>query len=136
MKDRYVFPAIFDYADDGISISFPDLPGCFSCGFSDEEALLMARDAMGGHLASMEKDGDLIPEPTPALLVKHEPNQLVVLIDAWMPAAHENLKEVPADYDPLEDDTRDNDFILPQKTAEAILKFAGIDPETIQREEV
>ena len=28
-KDYYLFPAIFDYADDGISISFPDLPGSF-----------------------------------------------------------------------------------------------------------
>ena len=26
-KDRYIYPAIFDYADDGISIEFPDLPG-------------------------------------------------------------------------------------------------------------
>lgn len=30
-KDRYVFPAIFDYGDDGISIEFPDLPGCLPC---------------------------------------------------------------------------------------------------------
>lgn len=26
MKDTYIYPAVFDYADDGISISFPDLP--------------------------------------------------------------------------------------------------------------
>jgi hypothetical protein len=25
--DRYVYPAIFDYADEGIAIEFPDLPG-------------------------------------------------------------------------------------------------------------
>ena len=24
MKDKYIYPAIFDYADDGISIEFPD----------------------------------------------------------------------------------------------------------------
>jgi len=28
--DRYIFPAIFHFADDGISVEFPDLPGCFS----------------------------------------------------------------------------------------------------------
>ena len=28
VKDRYIYPAIFDYAEDGISIEFPDLPGC------------------------------------------------------------------------------------------------------------
>jgi|GEM_PF-5174517 hypothetical protein len=26
-SDRYLYPAIFDYADDGISVEFPDLPG-------------------------------------------------------------------------------------------------------------
>ncbi|WCM62714.1 type II toxin-antitoxin system HicB family antitoxin [Paenibacillus polymyxa] len=34
MKNRYVYPAIFDYpsegSDDGISVSFPDLPGAAS----------------------------------------------------------------------------------------------------------
>ena len=31
MRDRYIFPAVFNYAEDGISISFPDIEGCFSC---------------------------------------------------------------------------------------------------------
>ncbi|WP_044481900.1 type II toxin-antitoxin system HicB family antitoxin [Paenibacillus antibioticophila] len=44
MKDRYVYPAVFDYADDGISIEFPDLPGAITCGDTDEEALYMAKD--------------------------------------------------------------------------------------------
>ena len=30
MQSSYTYPAIFNYANDGISISFPDLPGCFS----------------------------------------------------------------------------------------------------------
>ena len=30
MRNTYTFPATLDYADDGISISFPDLPECFS----------------------------------------------------------------------------------------------------------
>ena len=45
-KDTYIFPAVLDYAEDGISIEFPDLPGCLSCAYSDEEALYMAKDAM------------------------------------------------------------------------------------------
>ncbi|WP_187386116.1 type II toxin-antitoxin system HicB family antitoxin [Paenibacillus tuaregi] len=36
LKDRYVFPAVFDYGDDGISIEFPDLPGALTCGDTDE----------------------------------------------------------------------------------------------------
>ena len=31
MKNDYAFIAVFEYADDGINISFPDLPGCISC---------------------------------------------------------------------------------------------------------
>ncbi|SHL17864.1 hypothetical protein SAMN05443507_1537, partial [Alicyclobacillus tolerans] len=26
-KDRYIYPAIFHFAEDGISIEFPDFPG-------------------------------------------------------------------------------------------------------------
>ena len=63
-KDNYFFPAIFDYAEDGISISFPDLPGCLSCADTDEEALYMAKDALRGWLLVSEDFGDEIPEPT------------------------------------------------------------------------
>lgn len=84
-KDVYVFPAIFSYADDGISISFPDLPGCFSCGWSDEEALRMAREALGTHLWAMEEDEDPIPEPTRMDQIHVEPNERIALIEVYMP---------------------------------------------------
>ena len=41
-KDKYIYPAIFDYADDGISVEFPDLPGCLTFGDSEEEAFMAA----------------------------------------------------------------------------------------------
>lgn len=85
MKDRYIYPAIFDYADDGISVEFPDLPGCITEGDDDEEALAMAKEALALHLWGMERDGDPIPEPTKAQDIKLEPNQVVVLVEAWMP---------------------------------------------------
>ena len=56
MKDRYSYVAIFNYADDGISISFPDLPGCYPCAHTTEEALKNAKEAMGLHLWGMEQD--------------------------------------------------------------------------------
>ena len=31
MKNEYTFIAVLEYADDGINITFPDLPGCISC---------------------------------------------------------------------------------------------------------
>ena len=87
MKNVYTFPAIFDYADDGISISFPDLPGCLSCADDNDEAVYMATDALGMRLYSDECDGDLIPEPSdPVELQKTlTSGQVVTLIRVYMP---------------------------------------------------
>ena len=84
-KDKYVFPAIFDYADDGISVSFPDLPGCFTCGKTDDEALRRAKEALGGHLWVLEDLESDIPEPTQMVNVAVESNQRVVLVEVYMP---------------------------------------------------
>ena len=90
MKDTYIYPAIFDFADDGISISFPDISGCFSCADTTEEALNMANEALRGHLACMEADNDDIPEPTDVLKITVEPNQIIQLISVYMPPARAN----------------------------------------------
>ena len=91
-KDYYIFPAVFDYADDGITIDFPDLPGCMPCAFSTEEAMHNAREAMGLHLYNMEDDGDEIPEPSDILSITHDANQAVVLIDVSMPPVRERIR--------------------------------------------
>lgn len=83
-KDVYIFPAIFDYAEDGISIEFPDLPGCLSCADTDEEALYMAKDVLKGFLLCMEEENEDIPEPTPLKDVKLENNQRAVLIEVCL----------------------------------------------------
>ena len=83
-KDVYIFPAIFDYAEDGISIEFPDLPGCLSCADTDEEALYMAKDVLKGFLLCMEEENEDIPEPTPLKDVKLENNQRAVLVEVCL----------------------------------------------------
>jgi len=45
-------------------VYFPDLPGCISMGDNFQHAQAMAKEALGLHLWSMEKDGDIIPTPT------------------------------------------------------------------------
>ncbi|MEW9702364.1 type II toxin-antitoxin system HicB family antitoxin [Paenibacillus sp. SI8] len=92
-KDRYVFPAIFDYADDGITVTFPDLRGAITCGDTDEEALRMARECMALHLFGMESDGDEIPEPSSTQILRNdlEPQQTLVLIDVWMPPFRDKM---------------------------------------------
>ena len=46
MKDYYQFPAVFDIANDGISITFPDLPGCLPCANDMQEAFKNAKEAL------------------------------------------------------------------------------------------
>lgn len=84
-KDYYIYPAIFEYNGDGISISFPDLPGCISCASNDEEALYMAKDALGLFIASSEEDGDELPPPTLLNDIKLQDNQKPALIEVNMP---------------------------------------------------
>lgn len=92
-KDRYIYPAIFNYADDGISVEFPDLPGCLTCGDTEEEALSMAKEAMALHLYGMEQDGDPIPMPSKVQDIATEQNQAVVLIEVWMPPFRDEMEQ-------------------------------------------
>jgi predicted RNase H-like HicB family nuclease/predicted transcriptional regulator len=47
----------------GWSVLFPDLPGCATQGESLDEAVSMAADALGGHLAVARDYGDEVPAP-------------------------------------------------------------------------
>ena len=86
-QDKYIYPAIFTYEDGyEIAVTFPDLLGCATCGADEPEALEMAKDALGGHLWCLEKDGDEIPVPTQLRDVKLEFNEYAALIDVYMPA--------------------------------------------------
>ncbi len=84
-KDYYMYPAIFCYGDDGISISFPDLSGCISCASTDEEALYMAKDALGLYLVCAEEDSEVLPNPTKLNNIILKSNERAVLIEVNMP---------------------------------------------------
>ena len=91
MKDRYSFIAVFDVAEDGISIEFPDLPGCLPCADAMEEALKNAHEALGLHLWGLEQDGEEIPEPTQIQNITLEKNQVPAVIEVFMPAFRDKL---------------------------------------------
>ncbi|MGQ9558707.1 MAG: type II toxin-antitoxin system HicB family antitoxin [Desulfurispora sp.] len=91
MKDCYVYPAILSFDDDGITVEFPDLPGCVTCGDTEEDAISMAREALQLHLYGMEEDGDEIPKPSRITELTLEKNQIPVLIEAWMPAFRDKM---------------------------------------------
>ena len=94
MKNNYSFVALFEYAEDGINISFPDLPGCFSSAHKNdtEEALKNAKEALGLHLFGMENDGEQIPKPSYVFDFKLSPRQVPVLVDVFMPTIRASVK--------------------------------------------
>jgi len=96
LPDLYIYPAIFHYADDGISIFFPDIPGCLPCADTDSEAFGSATEALELHLWSMERDGDPIPVPTPIDALEVGSHEAVVLIRANMKLARRQMNEKSA----------------------------------------
>ncbi len=85
LKDSYTFPAILYYDSDGISIDFPDLPGCMPCAHTTDEAVKNAREALGLHLWGMERDNDVIPEATPITDLELPKNAVPLMVDVFMP---------------------------------------------------
>ena len=83
-KDYYVYPAIFTYEDDGISVEFPDLPGCLTCADTTEDAIKMAKEALGLHLYDIEEENEPIPTASSINDLCLEKNQIPILIDINM----------------------------------------------------
>lgn len=61
---KYVYPAVFTEEDCGYSVSFPDLPNCFTSGETLGEAIEMAADVLCLTLYEMEQAGTAIPAPS------------------------------------------------------------------------
>jgi predicted RNase H-like HicB family nuclease len=61
---KLTYLAVFEPAESGYSVYFPDLSGCVSFGEDFEEAQKQAAQALGLHIYGMEKDGDEIPAPS------------------------------------------------------------------------
>ncbi len=91
MKKHYTFPAFFYFDEDGISIEFPDLPGCLPCADTSEEAFANAKEALGLHLYGMEQDHEEIPQPTPIHQLHPEDGAIITMIDVFMPAVRDRI---------------------------------------------
>ena len=87
----YTFPAIFYYDSDGISIEFPDLPGCLPCADTSEQAFQNAREALGLHLFGMEQDGETIPKPSPIDTIHPEEGGVLAMVEVFMPAVRDRM---------------------------------------------
>jgi len=68
---KYVYSAVLSSNEDGqISITIPDLAGCYSYGENEADALFMGQDALEMWLWNAENTNLDIPEPSKELPLK------------------------------------------------------------------
>ena len=59
---KLTYLAVFETDENpGISVYFPDVNGCVSCGENFSHALQMAKEALSLHIYGIEKDGEPAP---------------------------------------------------------------------------
>ena len=63
LRMNYTMEVIEDPTEGGFVVSFPELPGCITCGQTLENALANALDAKKAWLEAALKDGLVIQEP-------------------------------------------------------------------------
>lgn len=77
---KYVYPAIFEKENEGYSISFPDIVGCYTSADNLKEGLDMAKDALCLKLYDMEENNEIIPIPSNIQKYNNKENSFVTLI--------------------------------------------------------
>ena len=85
LKERYIYPAIFNYDDNEISIVFPDL-GVATSGTDEDDAFLSARELLGITMLGIEEDNEVIPKPTKLQDIELNKGEKITLIDVYMPS--------------------------------------------------
>lgn len=63
LRMNYTMEVIEDPTEGGFVVSFPELPGCITCGQTLENALANALDAKKAWLETALEDGLVIQEP-------------------------------------------------------------------------
>lgn len=58
------YVALFEKEKHGFSVTFPDFPGCTTCGENLDEAVDHAHEALALYLEYFLEEGNELPEPT------------------------------------------------------------------------
>ena len=59
------YTALVDGREGAYGVVFPDLPGCVAMGYTVEDALVNAEDALRDYTLDADQDGESLPEPSP-----------------------------------------------------------------------
>lgn len=76
------YAAIFEYEQDGINILFPDIPSAFTCAYSRDQAIEMAKEVLDIVLHGLKCEELPIPSSKEKIVVAE--NEEVVEIDIEM----------------------------------------------------
>ena len=80
-----IYTAVFTPYDGGYTVAFPDVPGCVTGGATLEEAIRMARDALGGCLCVYEDEKEPLPAPRNPRDIQTKPGEFVTVVDIDLP---------------------------------------------------
>ncbi|GAB0115971.1 type II toxin-antitoxin system HicB family antitoxin [Acidisoma sp. 7E03] len=85
---RYLYPAEVTHSEDGVTVSFPDVPEAIATGNTVPEALSQARDALISALSFYVEEGQPLPQPSTAA---GRPLVGVGILDAAKLALHDAM---------------------------------------------
>lgn len=77
---KYIYPAIFTKEGEQYTVSFNDIPNCFTQGENLQDAMEMAQDALCLTLYHMEQEGKIIPKATDITSVVAPEKSFVTLV--------------------------------------------------------
>lgn len=76
-----IYYAVFNFAEDGINVVFPDLDNAATFGENMHEALYMAKDLLAGWLLDAEDEKEAFPVPSDHLNIPVAPEDLLIPIE-------------------------------------------------------
>jgi predicted RNase H-like HicB family nuclease len=77
---KYIYPAIFNPEGTQYNVTFPDLPGCLTCGDNLDDALAMAKDVLCLWLYTLEEDHKEIPKASNPAAITTQSNDFISVI--------------------------------------------------------
>lgn len=77
---KHFYPAVFHQEEDGYSVRFPDLDGCYTEGDTIDEAYAMCADAIGLFVETKENEF-IYPQASSPQDVKTDKGEFVVLVE-------------------------------------------------------
>lgn len=81
MKDKYIYPAIFEFSNDNIMVTFPDLTECIAFSDNQEEAFINAKRELESCIYSLEKSKKEIPSPSNINTISIKSNETIAFIE-------------------------------------------------------